>query len=424
MPKRERLIAHVMFPQSLGGHVRLCSGGAWPSPQQIGRQAISRRNAINVRLPRTVSNRDFTMTDYQRWVPCLAAMVIALAFTNVAAAQQSAQGTPIELSQADVSKAVRQDIANEVRIAGSLTPIRRATLTSRVSATIIELPARIGDVIKAGDLLVRFDTEALSSALTARAAEVDALNAQTELAQAVLQRNTTLGERGAASESTRLEAQANVLNLRAQLRSKQAEVADAKRSLAYAEVRAAFDGVVSGRSVEQGQTVPLNTELMTIVDLSRMEVDAGVPTSRIPLVRTGQPVELSVEGFPGRTFVGKVTRISPTAVAGSRAVRVFVAIANDERLLRGGMFTTGLLKVDEQKNVIALPSASIRHDTKGAFVLKVVSGALQSQPVALGMRWTDRDLVQVSGVTEGDVIVTAPLPDLVAGSIVTVEGIN
>lgn len=364
------------------------------------------------------------MTDYQRWVPCLAAMVIALAFTNVAAAQQSAQGTPIELSQADVSKAVRQDIANEVRIAGSLTPIRRATLTSRVSATILELPARIGDVIRAGDLLVRFDTEALSSALTARAAEVDALNAQTELAQAVLQRNTTLGERGAASESTRLEAQANVLNLRAQLRSKQAEVADAKRSLAYAEVRAAFDGVVSGRSVEQGQTVPLNTELMTIVDLSRMEVDAGVPTSRIPLVRTEQPVELSVEGFPGRTFVGKVTRISPTAVAGSRAVRVFVAIANDERLLRGGMFTTGLLKVDEQKNVIALPSASIRHDTKGAFVLKVVSGALQSQPVALGIRWTDRDLVQVSGVAEGDVIVTAPLPDLVAGASVTVEGIN
>ena len=396
------------------GHRRSRSGGT----------AIPRRKAINVRLPRTVSNRDFTMTDYQRWVPCLAAMVIALAFTNVAAAQQSAQGTPIELSQADVSKAVRQDIANEVRIAGSLTPIRRATLTSRVSATIIELPARIGDVIKAGDLLVRFDTEALSSALTARAAEVDALNAQTELAQAVLQRNTTLGERGAASESTRLEAQANVLNLRAQLRSKQAEVADAKRSLAYAEVRAAFDGVVSGRSVEQGQTVPLNTELMTIVDLSRMEVDAGVPTSRIPLVRTGQPVELSVEGFPGRIFVGKVTRISPTAVAGSRAVRVFVAIANDERLLRGGMFTTGLLKVDEQKNVIALPSASIRHDTKGAFVLKVVSGALQSQPVALGMRWTDRDLVQVSGVTEGDVIVTAPLPDLVAGAIVTVEGIN
>lgn len=362
------------------------------------------------------------MTNYQRWIFRFAAIAFAIGFTNTVLAQQAAKNLPIELSRADVSKAVRQDIANEVRIAGSLTPIRRSTLTSRVSATILDLPVQVGDVVKAGDVLVRFDTDALSSAVTARTAEVEALEAQAELALAVLARNTTLGERGAASEATRLEAQANVLNLRAQLRSKQAELADAERSLAYAELRAEFDGTVSARPVEQGQTVPLNTELMTIVDLSRMEVDAGVPTSRIPLVRLEQPVELSVEGFPGRSFVGKVMRISPTAVAGSRAVRVFIAITNDERLLRGGMFTTGILKVDDQKSVIALPVASIRHDAEGAFVLKVVNGTLQRQPVGLGMSWADRNLVQVSGVAEGDVIVTAPLPDLVAGASVTVEG--
>lgn len=363
------------------------------------------------------------MSNHRKWPMCFAILAVATGMMNVALAQQASHSVTMELSQVDVSKAVRQDIANEVRIAGSLTPIRRSTLTSRVSATILDLPVQIGDVVKAGDLLVRFDTDALSSAVTARTAEVDALNAQTELAQAVLERNTTLGERGATSDATRLEAQANVLNLRAQLRSKQAELADAERSLAYAELRAEFDGVVSARPVEQGQTVPLNTELMTIVDLSRMEVDAGVPTSRIPLVRIDQPVELSVEGFAGRTFVGKVMRISPTAVAGSRAVRVFIAIDNDERLLRGGMFTTGVLKVDEQKNVIALPVASIRHDAKGTYVLKVENGALQRQPVELGMSWADRNLVQVSGVMEGEVIVTAPLPDLVAGTTVAVEGI-
>lgn len=330
-------------------------------------------------------------------------------------------GSPIELSQVDVSKAVRQDIANEVRIAGSLMPIRRSTLTSRVSSTILELPVQIGDVVKTGDLLVRFDTDALESAVTAKRAEIDALNAQIELAESVLERNITLGERGAASEATRLEARANLLNLQAQLRSKQAEVADAERSLAYAELRAEFDGVVAARPVEQGQTVPLNTELMTIVDLSRMEVDAGVPTSRIPLVRLKQPVELNVEGFPGRTFAGEVVRISPTAVAGSRAVRVFVAINNDEGLLRGGMFTTGILKIDDQKDVIALPVASIRHDTDGSFVLKVEGGVLRRQPVELGTSWTDRKLVQVSGIEEGDIVVTAPLPDLVAGTPVSIE---
>ncbi|MQW90687.1 efflux RND transporter periplasmic adaptor subunit [Sinorhizobium saheli] len=350
-------------------------------------------------------------------------VVAVLGLIGEATAQIQKPSGPIELAQADVSKAVRQDIASEVRIAGSLTPIRRSTLTSRVSSTILELAVQIGDVVKKGDLLVRFDSKALDSAVTARRAEIDALNAQIELAESVLERTVILGKRGAASEATRLEARANLLKLQAQLRSKQAEVADAERSLAYAELRAEFDGVVAARPVEQGQTVPLNTELMTIVDLSRMEVDTGVPTSRIPLVRLKQAVELNVEGFPGRTFAGEVVRISPTAVAGSRAVRVFVAIDNVEGLLRGGMFTTGILKVDDQKDVIALPAGSIRHDTHGSFVLKVEGGVLRRQSVGLGTSWTDRDLVQVSGIEEGDVVVTAPLPDLVAGTPVVVEEI-
>jgi len=364
------------------------------------------------------------MTASRRSLAFLFTATIALGLAQAGVAQEGPRDKsgPIELSDVDVGTAMRQDIANEVRIAGSLTPIRRSTLNSQVSSTVAELPVQIGDVVKKGDLLVRFDTEGLASAVTARRAEIDALTAQIELAQSVLQRNTALGERGATSEATRLEAQANVLNLRAQLRSKQAEVADAERSLAHAELRAEFDGVVSTRQVDQGQTVPLNTELMTIVDLGRMEVDAGVPTSRIPLVRPSQQVELTVEGFPGRVFPGQVMRISPTAVAGSRAVRVFVAIDNDDGALRGGMFTTGILKVDDQKNIIALPAAAIRHDAEGSFVLKVEGGVLRRQPVELGMTWTDRNLVQVSGVTENDVIVTAPLPNLVAGTSVKIEG--
>lgn len=350
-------------------------------------------------------------------------LAVTIVLSQGRAIGQVKHGSPIELAKADVSTAVRQDMANEVRIVGSLTPIRRSTLTSRVSSTIIELPVQIGDVVNAGDLLVRFERGALESAVTGRKAEADALSAQTELAEAVLERNTRLGERGAASEATRLAALADVLDLRAQLRSKQAEVSDAERSLSHAEVRAEFGGVIAARSVEEGQTVPLNTQLMTIVELNRLEVDAGVPTSRIPLIRLKQSVELTVEGFPGRTFSGEVARISPTADAGSRAVRVFIAVDNEEGLLRGGMFTIGDLRVDDQKDVIALPATSIRHDADGFFVLKVEAGVLQRRPVGLGRSWSDRDLVQVSGVSEGDVIVTAPLPDLVANTPVIIEGI-
>ncbi|RVQ48906.1 HlyD family efflux transporter periplasmic adaptor subunit [Sinorhizobium meliloti] len=90
-------------------------------------------------------------------------------------------------------------------------------------------------------------------------------------------------------------------------------VSDGERSLSHAEVRAEFGRIIAARSVELGQTVPPNTELLTIVELNRLERQAGVPTSRIPLIRLKQPVELTVDGFPGRMFSREVTRISPTA---------------------------------------------------------------------------------------------------------------
>jgi RND family efflux transporter MFP subunit len=351
-------------------------------------------------------------------IACLAGWVAA----GAAQAQEAAKPT-MELAQVDITKVEPHDIASEVRIAGSLTPIRRSTLAARVASTIVELPVKVGDVVKAGDLLIRFDKMALESTLTVRQASAEAMRAQLELAESVQRRTAALGERGASSEAAQLEAQANVANLQAQIRSKQAEIADAERDLANAEVRAAFDGVIASRPVEQDQTVGLNTELMTIVDLSKMEVDAGVPTSRIPMVRIDQPVELNVEGFPDRTFSGKVTRISPTAVAGSRAVRVFLAIDNDDRILKGGMFTTGILKVDERKNIIALPNSAIRTDQAGSFVLKVQDGVLRRQPVQLGTAWTDRSLVEVSGLEAGEIVVSAPLPALEADMPVAVEGL-
>nr|CAA41486.1 nolF [Sinorhizobium meliloti]prf//1718309B nolF gene [Sinorhizobium meliloti] len=350
-------------------------------------------------------------------------LAVTIVLSQGRAIGQVKHGSPIELAEADVSTAVRQDMANEVRIVGSLTPIRRSTLTSRVSRRLLTScsdrgrgqcrrsprPFRKGSSRIGGD---------------GAKSRGGCLSAQTELAEAVLERNTRLGERGAASEATRLAALADVLDLRAHVRSKQAEVSDAERSLSHAEVRAEFGGVIRARSVEEGQTVPLNTQLMTIVELNRLEVDAGVPTSRIPLIRLKQSVELMVEGFPGRTFSGEVARISPTADAGSRAVRVFIAVDNEEGLLRGGMFTIGDLRVDDQKDVIALPATSIRHDARWFFRSEGGSGRFAKTTCrARHGSWSDRDLVQVSGVSEGDVIVTAPLPDLVANTPVYYEGI-
>ncbi|WP_062228353.1 efflux RND transporter periplasmic adaptor subunit [Aureimonas frigidaquae] len=330
------------------------------------------------------------------------------------AAQPATQvARPLELSPVEVQRIERQDVARELRITGTLRPARRTVMTAQVSGMIETIDVKVGQAVAAGDVLLRFDQAPLESALAARRATRDALQAQLQLAQTVLSRSNRLGQSGISSEAARLEAEANVANLTAQLRGLDAEVADAERNLADGTVRAPFDGIVSERRVEPGQSVAQNTELLSLVDLSLMEVEAGVPASSVAAIDIGQSADFVVNGVENRRFDARVARIAPTAVEGSRTVRVYLETDNPDFVLRGGMFATGTLRAGERQAVILLPQSAIRRDVTGAYVLKVVEGTVARQAVEIAPDVPKSGMVEVAGgIEEGDVVVTAPLPEL------------
>lgn len=120
-----------------------------------------------------------------------------------------------------------------------------------------------------------------------------------------------------------------------------------------------------------------------MVDLDIIEVEAGVPAGSVADVRPGQIARLTINGLPARTFEARVVRIAPTAVEGSRTVRVYLELPNEDGLLRGGMFATGSLDTGSRSNVIALPETALRRDEAGEFVLKAVDGRLVRQAVTV-----------------------------------------
>ena len=320
---------------------------------------------------------------------------------------------PVELASLEVAAVAPEDIARTIRVSGSASPKRQTVVTAEVSGRIEAVEVEVGDAVAAGQTLARFDTVALRSALDAQLATLEAREAQRRLAASVLDRARKLGTAGISSEATLLSAEADLLNLQAQVRGLEASVADARKALADAVATAPFDGVVAERKVEPGQSVPVNTELLTVVDLREMEIEAMVPTSRIAEVRVGQHAAIRLEGTSGRTLDAAVARIAPVAVAGSRAVRVFLSVDNAEGLLRGGLFATGEIEVERFNDVIALPAGAIRRDEAGAFVLKAVDGRLRRQGIDTGAVFADRGTVEIAeGLKAGDIVVTAPLPDL------------
>ncbi|MBN9055130.1 MAG: efflux RND transporter periplasmic adaptor subunit [Rhizobiales bacterium] len=326
----------------------------------------------------------------------------------------------IELSSVEIAKVQPMDLVERVRVSGELRPINQAILRARNGGSILQFDFREGQAVRAGDVLAKFETEDLQSVLKQREAEREGAMAGMLLAIQSLNRMEQLTGKNVTSQEQLDKAKSEVASAKARLDSLAAQAEIARTALRDAEVLAPFDGVVSKLSVNQGARVGAEAELLTVVDISVVEARVMVSTRDVSRVAAGQAVELAIDGFEDQIIQGEVSRISPAADDGSRFVAVYVRLTNDDDRLRGGMFATGSILVRRDRDAIIIPITSLRKDDKGDYVLKLEAGVLVRQPVTVMSKWRDDEKAHISGLTPGDTIVTAPLPEFQPNLAVTI----
>lgn len=305
-----------------------------------------------------------------------------------------------------------------VKVIGTLDPSRSTQLSSQTSGRVEDVNAQPGDAVAEGAVLAQVDVETLTLDRDLARSNAEATKAQMVLAEAQLERVQALVTRGVTTASNLDEAQSNLAGLRANLDAQEDQISAAELRLRNATLRAPFDGIVSERNVEPGQYVAIGTPLMTVVDLSTVEMQANAAVGAGSLLKPGQSVTVRVDGIPGRSFDGTVARINPVAEAETRTIPVYVTIDNAEGLLLGGMFATGQVVVEEAEDALAVPASALREDAQGQHVLRVEDGKLVRQPVTTAGDWTGR-LTQISeGLAPGQIVVTAPLNELNPGDAV------
>lgn len=326
-----------------------------------------------------------------------------------------------QIDRSEWSVVEPQLLRRTVRVIGTLRPYRRAELSAETGGQVEAVVVREGDAVGQGDLLVQIDVEGLELDLDVARSNAEGTRSELALAEGQLERARQLAERGVGATASLDEAESAVTRLQAQLRSQEQQIAVAERALEGATVRAPFDGVIASRSVEAGNVVAPGTPLLTIVDLSRMEMLARATVSAGTALQPGQIVEIEVDGIAGETFEGVVDRIAPVAEEGTRTLTVFVLIDNPDGVLLGGMFAAGQIVTAEAEDALALPPEAIRSDEVGDHVLAIVDGALVRRDVVVGEEWGGR-LVQVEGIEPGLEVVTAPLEGIEAGEAVELVG--
>lgn len=359
----------------------------------------------------------------RRWPWIVLAVIIVAVLTAwfvlsqqaavVPTTETSAADPVMQINPAEISTIEPQTLTRTVRVTGSLAPQQQTQLASQVSGRVVAVMARPGDAVSEGDVLLQLDTESLRIQLDQQTSTAEATRAQLVLAESQLTRTADLISRGLTASSGIEQVQSSADALRANLAALEGQVEAARIALANATLKAPLDGIIAERNVSAGQTVQQGATLFTIVDLATLELNASAPVGSSAQLTKGQTVTVTVEGLPGHTYTGIVDRINPVAVAGTRTIPVYIVLDNERGLLRGGMFATGQIVVAEKPDAIAVPQTAIREDAEGYFVLKLTEGRVVRQAVEQGENWNGNRLVEiVSGLSTGDVVVTAPLTQL------------
>jgi HlyD family secretion protein len=364
-------------------------------------------------------------------------------------------GTKIDPSK--LAKVEKGDLAKSVVATGKIQPMTNVEVKSKASGIVQHLLVDYGDLVKKGQILAELDKQQILAEVNQQRATLEASEAAARAAQADLEhakfdseapdlpmlkrafeRAQQMAKDGVVSPSALDDAQknyelavnkqqlakANVVSATAKLRQAQAQVSQAKAQLEEKDeeyrnstIVSPIDGMVLSRDVEVGSAVSSilvlgssATLVMTLGDTHEVYVKGKVDESDIGKVYLGQPAKIKVESYKDKTFVGKVTKISPLGVEKDNVTtfEVRVSIDNAKGELKSQMTANAEIILEEHKGVLMIPEGSILYDKdrKASVEIPDPNGKDGRKKIALSVGISNGSKTEVlSGLKEGQQVI-------------------
>jgi membrane fusion protein (multidrug efflux system) len=331
----------------------------------------------------------------------------------------------LEFAEADLLTLVPTRLSRTIPLTGTLRPVNQTVVRTKVAGELREVTVREGMTVRRGQIVARVDTSEFDVRVSERAAQLTAAESQVAQALRTYQNTRQLHDRNFVSQSALDTARSGWEVATGNRDAAAAQLALARKALADTRLVAPIDGTVSERFAQAGEKLPVDGRVLSIVDLSRMEIEAPVPAAEIGAVRVGQTVTLAIEGV-AQPHTGQIVRIAPSTQTGTRSVPVYIALDHRDPQVRAGLFAQGSLAVQTRDSVLTVPATALRDAGGRTFVYAVEDGLLVERDVTLGLRDESQGargpVEVVRGLSAGDRIVAANLGALRAGSRVAVTG--
>jgi len=303
---------------------------------------------------------------------------------------QRVDGTPVAVMDTTVDAILDA--------AGVAEPFRQATLSTKLMGTVVAVLVREGDIVAAGQPLVRIDARDLAAREAQAAASVAEAEASHREAQMQAARIRALYADSAAAKAQLDAAETGLARAEAGVRVARAAGAEVGAMSEYATVRAPFAGVVTQRLVDPGAFAAPGAPLVTVQDVARLRIVANATPNAVRSLRRGAPIAGSVEG---RAVNAVVEGVVPAPAGNMYTVNAIVP--NADRTLLAGSTATLAFPLG-RRPALVIPSASLRRDGD-------LTGVMMRTPDGDELRWirvgrVDGGLAEVtSGLRRGDQVV-------------------
>jgi RND family efflux transporter MFP subunit len=316
-----------------------------------------------------------------------ALVVMRLQAADAAEAKKKADAANVvlEFSAAEVVAPQQVALAQWIEFSGPLVAPGTAMVRAKAPGTLLSLNVAEGSRVKAGQLLGKLDLADLNSRVAERSAALESARAQLAQAERQHQANQRLADQQFIS-GTALEASAAALEAaRAQFTASQAQLGTSRVSLRDAALVAPIDGVVARRHVLPGEKISIEQSVLTLVDLSTLELAGSVGTHEVSQLAPGMAVQVQVEGAAQLT-AATIGRIAPAAEAGTRSIGVIVSLPNPDERNRAGQYALARVQLRDPVPRLTVPLGAIAQASGQDHVWLIENGALVRRAVTTGRR--------------------------------------
>jgi RND family efflux transporter MFP subunit len=308
-------------------------------------------------------------------------------------AQKGPPATPVK-----VARVAEVQIAPQVQLIGTAQPKLTSIVASDIEGLVEKFDVSEGDFVKKGAVLARLEDSLLKIELKGAKANKADTEAQLRRARTDLERSSKLLATETIADKQYTDDLAEVQSLEAQVDRLEAEIQHKQDSISKKVILAPFSGFVVKEHTEVGQWVEKGGPIVTLADLSIMEILVEVPERYVPKLFLGGSTQVTVDALNPERFTGKIAAIIPVGDSASRSFPVKVAVENSDNQIKGGMLCRISLAIGKPKSVLAVPKDAVVNMGQSHMIYVVQEGVAKPLPVQLGN--ASDSMIEIKGAIE------------------------